>query len=574
MKTDREREEPMKQKLVEHFYRDWPGTEISEKKLALNESNHIVEYNGKRYEARGAILVPVWRLDQKNLNGRIYGRDLAEKVIENNLATVCLADHPKEEGSVKDIMAVAKNPRIMGDIMYAECYFVDDDFAKKVNRIVELGSAVGVSSSAFGDVDAQGRVMAEGFELERYFDFVLNPSYQVFIDKSVLNGKNVLEFEEGEEEMEIEITESAKQEEPKTVLKENTSEKTETQKLREKNIESRIKRMFESAKSAENIAEKVSKYKEILEYCAKTEGTDQYVDEVDAALEEIEAQANELQANYEDMETAVVEVAKQTVEQEIVAQESTKKAKKAIAEKKAFEEGLLIVAGEVGIKESEIKKLKKKLIFAERFLNDAKIRETRFQKIIKSLKEENKVRIPLSEFTELKAFAESVMEENKKLKESKAKVKIELQEMETLLKKSMAANRKLKEMRLYDDDDEVELEEDEDDLGDSGFAPINMESAGATNRVRFVNEQVQSWFIDKRKTNPGIDMIKEDLARCRNMREAYKVFYAQEDLLEEKSRKPKMRESVLNPAHPTEFQATERVSDVSVNIIKQRPGWV
>ena len=564
----------MKQKLVEHFYRDWPGTEIQEKKLALNESNHIVEYDGKRYEARGAILVPVWRLDQKNLNGRIYGRDLAEKVIASNLATVCLADHPKEEGSVRDIMAVAKNPRIMGDIMYAECYFVDDDFAKKVNKVVELGSAVGVSSSAFGDVDAQGRVMSEGFELERYFDFVLNPSYQVFIDKSVLTGKNVLEFEEGEEEMEIEITESAKQGEPKTVLKESMVDKTETQKLREKNIESRIKRMFESAKSADTIAEKVSKYKEILEYCAKTEGTDQYVDEVDAALEEIESEANELQANYEDMETAVVEVAKQTVEQEMLVQETKKIAKKAMAEKKAFEEGLLMVANEVSIQESEVKKLKKKLAFAEKFLNDAKIRETRFQKIIKALKEENKIRIPLTEFTELKAFVESVMEENKKLKESKAKVKIELQEMETLLKKSMAANRKLKEMRLYDDDDELELEEDEDDLGDTGFAPINMESTKGTNKVRFMNEQVQSWFLDKKKATPGIDMIKEDLARCRNMREAYKVFYAQEDLLEEKSRKPKVRESVLTPAHPKDFSTGTSVSDVSVDMIRQRPGWV
>ena len=217
--------------------------------------------------------------------------------------------------------------------------------------------------------------------------------------------------------------------------------------------------------------------------------------------------------------------------------------------------------------------MKKKLAFAEKFLNDAKIRETRFQKIIKSLKEENKTRIPLTEFTELKAFVESVMEENKKLKESKAKVKIELQEMETLLKKSMAANRKLKEMRLYDDD-ELELEEDEDDLGDTGFAPINMESTKGTNKVRFMNEQVQSWFLDKKKATPGIDMIKEDLARCRNMREAYKVFYAQEDLLEEKSRKPKVRESVLTTAHPKDFSTGTSVSDVSVDIIRQRPGWV
>lgn len=566
-----------KQKLVEHFYRDWPDADVKETKLALNESNQIVEYAGKRYEARGALTVPVWRLEQKNLNGRIYGRDLAEKVIANNLATVCLADHPKEEGSVKDIMAVAKNPRIMGDILYADCYFVDDDFAKKVYRVVELGSAVGVSSSAFGDVDASGRVMADGFELERYFDFVLNPSYQVFIDKSVVNGKNVLEFEEGEEEMDIEIEESVKKEEPKTVLKEST-EQAEIQKLREKNIESKIRRMFESAKSAGSIAEKVSKYKEILEYCAKTEGTEQYVDEVDLALEEIEAETNELQANYEDMETAVVEVAKQTVEQEIVTEKVKKQAKKAIAEKAAYEQGFLAVAEEVTIRESEIKKMKKKLAFAEKFLNDAKIREERFQKIIKALKEESAKKIPQSEFTELKAFAESVMEENKKLKESKIKMKIELQEMEGLLKKSISNSKKLKEMRLYDEDD-IELDEEEgDDIDASGeFEPIYMESA-PVKKIRFLNEQVLSWYNDKKKLTPGITQIQGDLARCRNMREAYKVFYAQEDLLESSGKRNRVTESVLEPVHPSRFEETAResygISDVSINTIKQRPGWV
>lgn len=567
-----------KQKLVEHFYRDWPDANVKETKLALNESNQIVEYAGKRYEARGALTVPVWRLEQKNLNGRIYGRDLAEKVIANNVATVCLADHPKEEGSVKDIMAVAKNPRIMGDIMYADCYFVDDDFAQKVYRIVELGSAVGVSSSAFGDVDASGRVMADGFELERYFDFVLNPSYQVFIDKKVVTGKNVLEFEEGEEEMEIEIEEATKSQDPKTVLKEGV-DNSEIQKLREKNIESRIRRMFESARSADTIAEKVSRYKEILEYCAKTEGTDQYVDEVDVALEEIEAETNELQTNYEDMETAVVEVAKQTAEQEVVTEKVKKQVKKVIAEKKVFENGLLAVAEEVVIREDEVKKLKRKMAFAEKFLNDARIREERFQKIVKSLKEENKKKVSESEFSELKAFAESVMEENKKLKESKVKMKIELQEMEGLLKKSIASNKKLKEMRLYDDD-EIEIEEEEDsgdDIGSSGeFEPIYMESV-PTKKIRFMNEQVLSWYNDKKKLTPGITQIQGDLARCRNMREAYKVFYAQEDLLEVSGKKNRVVESVLDPVHPSKFEETSKasygISDVSINTIKQRPGW-
>jgi hypothetical protein len=62
------------------------------------------------------------------------------------------------------------------------------------------------------------------------------------------------------------------------------------------------------------------------------------------------------------------------------------------------------------------------------------------------------------------------------------------------------------------------------------------------------------------------------------MREAYKVFYAQEDLLESSGKKNRVTESVLEPVHPSRFEETAResygISDVSINTIKQRPGWV
>ena len=40
----------------------------------------IVEANGKKYNVREGFEVPVWRLDKKNLNNRVYSRRLGEKV--------------------------------------------------------------------------------------------------------------------------------------------------------------------------------------------------------------------------------------------------------------------------------------------------------------------------------------------------------------------------------------------------------------------------------------------------------------------------------------------------------------
>lgn len=174
----------MKQKLVENFSKDW-NEPLHIRKLNLNESVKIVEANGKKYNVREGFEVPVWRLDKKNLNNRVYSRRLGEKVVKEykDLVTVNLADHPEgdSDGSVKDILAVSKNPHIRDGVLYVDTYPVDESFANKLERIVELGGGLGVSSSCYGDVDGDGNVLEEDFEVTRWHDFVLSPSYEVFV---------------------------------------------------------------------------------------------------------------------------------------------------------------------------------------------------------------------------------------------------------------------------------------------------------------------------------------------------------------------------------------------------------
>lgn len=173
-----------KQHLVENFSKDW-GEPLNIKQLALNESEKIVEANGKKYNVNNGYEVPVWRLDKKNLNERVYSKSLGESVVRNNksLVTANLADHPEgdSDGSVKDILAISKNPHIRGDILYVDSYPVDEAFEKKLAKMVEHGAGLGVSSSCYGDVDSEGFVVEEGFEVVRFFDFVNSPSYEVFI---------------------------------------------------------------------------------------------------------------------------------------------------------------------------------------------------------------------------------------------------------------------------------------------------------------------------------------------------------------------------------------------------------
>lgn len=231
-------------------------------RLPLNESTVRINENELR-SVSSAFKVPIWRIDEKNLNNRIYPRKVAEKVVQENKTTVCLADHPNDEGSVWNIVAVAKNPIIEEGLLWADAYFVDEQMAKKIEKIVEYGGEIGLSSSAYGEVDREGKVMEEGFEIDRYFDLVLEPSYQVYIDPSTTRL--------GNQNNSFQASESVSQPKRENLTmshEANTKENPTMQvdKLQEANLRMNLKTMVEKAEEKDSLFAKRDALKEVLEY--------------------------------------------------------------------------------------------------------------------------------------------------------------------------------------------------------------------------------------------------------------------------------------------------------------------
>lgn len=153
----------MKRKLVESFY--LPARRIEEK-----------EDNGK-------WVAPVWNLDEVNLNGRIYPTELAERIVGDNPATIANDGHDSDWKSGAEYggaVAVCKNPRIENKQLWVDIEFIDDDYRKKLEAISAQGVPIGVSSVGYGEMDKDGRVIPESYELVRFLDFVTSPAGLVY----------------------------------------------------------------------------------------------------------------------------------------------------------------------------------------------------------------------------------------------------------------------------------------------------------------------------------------------------------------------------------------------------------
>lgn len=171
----------VKQRLIESF----SVSKKDIKPIILNESNKKIIHEGKEFDATFAYRFPQWVLDKKNLNGRIYITKLAQKIVKENKVTFGLCNHPSEEsdqpdGDVKDIWAVEKDPVIENGILWFSVYLVGDLGKKLVKDILDVGAGIPLSSSGYGEVNRDGTVDVESYDLERYSDFVLNPSYKVY----------------------------------------------------------------------------------------------------------------------------------------------------------------------------------------------------------------------------------------------------------------------------------------------------------------------------------------------------------------------------------------------------------
>lgn len=175
-----------KQKLVENFIVRSRPIEIKK----VQESMRVVEFDGQRYSCLAAYTFPISRPGKKNLNNRIYGYALWDRLIREKQGErkfgVC--DHPADsseqpDGSVLKTFCVWRNMRYSEDkkLVLMDCYVFGEQTGQHFIDAVRAGGLPGFSTVGYGDFLEDGETIdPESYELDRPADWVMNPSYEVF----------------------------------------------------------------------------------------------------------------------------------------------------------------------------------------------------------------------------------------------------------------------------------------------------------------------------------------------------------------------------------------------------------
>lgn len=497
-------------RLVESFSKDWNEEDIKIEKLKLTESNNKVMVEGIEKNVSGGYLVPIWRLDKKNLNERTYTKRLAEKIIKENKVTLALANHPKDEGSVKDIVAVGKNPTIKNGVMFAECYFVDEDFEKMVEKILALDGKLGLSSSGLGEVDSSGNVVEENFILERYFDvLVSDPSYEVYITKenemteSIENSEELENIEEQKDLNDSQldgnnkenVEESVQNQENKKLNIDKVYKNMKNLTLEQKNFVISMTRFIREAKEIEEIEEKIDRFNQLLEWCEDGEFVIPIKEEITETLESLQKDYDGLAKKGKQTDNLVEEVSK--------LNDCLKEKEEEYNKIKELNDGLYEKFDELkdvtnSMKESYEKSLADKEELEKSLENY--IEKEKFNQVVEySSKLESALKLVRESEKNLIEETESLKKVIQEQKDREAKEQSDFEEM--------IKDRKRKtEEALAKEAEEKRLKEEEEKSKTSQF-----------DRFKY---EVVDLYNDWEKENPKIKEYKDMFMECRNVREA------------------------------------------------------
>ena len=173
------------------LFEDWPAGEISFTRLA---AARLTEEKG----SIGAWEAHVWKIGVINLNGRVYPEALAQRIVAENQVTLAYDGHDGDRfGDFGPAKAVCKNPSIKDGYLAVEVFVTDEVYNAQLERLVDLGMAIGVSSVGYGETDNNGVVNASTYELVRFLDFVAHPAGGNGAYKKEHNDKNKEKEEEG-----------------------------------------------------------------------------------------------------------------------------------------------------------------------------------------------------------------------------------------------------------------------------------------------------------------------------------------------------------------------------------------
>jgi hypothetical protein len=291
------------------------------KRNALQEREATLLVEGVTYKALAVYRFKFTRPGKENLNGRIYGYDLWDRVIRamTGRSTLALMNHPPEDdpGDPKNIWAVWRNIGYSEDKQFVEsdCFIIDNDNGKTALGVLEAGGDIGLSSSGFGEFLADGKTIdPESYELERVADWVLDPSYEVF-------GR-----------LEDKISEGSHANPQNTILKENKMELSERK--MKKLLEANLQRICETISTVSDPFERRSKAQELLEMYTDDElGTlkeslAKMVEESDAAIKSGVESGKKVSELNESLEAANISLSESEKERDRLLKENSELSKK------------------------------------------------------------------------------------------------------------------------------------------------------------------------------------------------------------------------------------------------------
>jgi len=497
------------EKITDTLYRFRENYSISKDnlvKLPLTEEKMLVE--GKDYKTNGAYTFKIWEKGKFNLNERCYDK-VIEKVLKESVTTIGLANHPKDEVDVLKTFAVSKNPRLVDNWLCADFYLVGDAGAL-AEEILSKGGVIGLSSSALGELDNDGYVKEDNFQLERYGDWVDYPSNGVFqnkeescikesininqdIEKDYIKNENIINYNN-------------------INLKNNRIKDMSKQSLEEKNFILSMNSLIEKAEVIPVLEDKIKSYEELLEWCDIDYGNEikekitTRLSELNNELKEFAIKGKETdglkEANStlikenEDLKIRVEELSKISEESFIKLDELkdySKKLKELYDVSNAKANSKKIDLGKFKSIYENYKQLKSRYL-------ELKDSNTKKDNIIKLLTEEKE-----TIDNEFKEYKEVIIKNRLLKKEKLQKDKIDAE------KKFMESRIKVKEEKLK----ELELQKERDIDNNK------------------LNNEVKELYSDWLKENPNVYKIKEQILCCKNIYEAQRKYLQLKDVIEE-----------------------------------------
>jgi len=525
-----EKREDGKYRLIENFIL----LPDAIKKISLKENVQTVEHDGKKFNCVGAYTFPISRPDRENYNERIYTSSLWKKVISEQKeiwdGVFGLCDHPENDngGSVKDAWCVWHNVRMNEDksLTLADAYLFGT-WGEHAQKALDAGGKLGMSSVGYGDFKADGKTIDENsYEIERPADWVLNPSYGVF----------------GTLEHIVKTNEKKSKEEKITKIsilstKENTNKVEAKQKekdimskqdiLLEKNFEWHVKSKLKDIKTIESLQEKLKEYKELLTIFEDVDFADDLKKKVENDRDEVNKQILDLALKGKDFDS--VNESKDTLTKE----------KKELSNKYVKLDG-------------EYKELQEKFDVSVTMLDDLKNYTNKLKDLYDITKAESNGKISATEYRELSVFTEELENKYKILKQEMTKLQQNKHSENTHRSHNYRKSIKRPDTRRKDTSD-----------GDN-------EKKEYTFNIRN-DEEIMSYYEDLYSGDSRVEIIKEDILKCKTLIEAQKTYLHLKSLYEDTPSPYKARINSSDKSYMEE--KSKNTPRVSVDRIK-RKGWI